>query len=343
MKPLKQILTLGMILLLGLTACATLPAAPQEVTSTAPPAEATATAVPVTETPTPSTANPVAALAMQALAAQTGLSADSITVQTIESVEWTNGCLEINYEGTACTDVIVPGYRIILQAEGQSYEYRANQDGSLLLLAEPILTTPDTKVEEIAREALATQLGLPKTAITLVSLEAVDWPDGCLGITFSDMACITVITPGYRIILEANGQTYEYHSNKDGSQMLLATQLPNTEEVPALQVDIQGGIAGFCDHVNLYLSGLATYQSCNASQETRYQLTAPQIETLQALINQYKAFEFTQADPAVADQMTVQFIFNGQGTQDPGEDLYLQLQTLGMEVINLARGLTPDS
>lgn len=329
-------LTLGVVLLMGLmiAACATLPATPQENTPPAPPA--------ATDLPAP-TPNPIGELAIQALAAQIGLPATSITMQSIKGVDWPNGCLGIDYKDTACTDVIVPGYRIMLEADGQTYEYRSNSDGSLLLLAAPIVKMPDNKVEDLAREALAVQLGIAKETITLVSIEAVDWPDSCLGITFSDMACATVITPGYRIILEANGQTYEYHTNKDGSQMLLASALPATGEIPAFQLIVEGGIAGFCDHVSLFASGLATYQSCNVTQETRYQLTPQQLETLQTLVNQYGVFEYTLSDPAVADQMTVQIIFNGKGTQKPTDELYQQLQALGMEVIYLARGLTPDS
>ncbi|HNB51145.1 MAG TPA: hypothetical protein PK530_04350 [Anaerolineales bacterium] len=329
-------LAIGFVFLLGMTitACATLPATSQGNT---PPTLPAATDLPA------ATPNPIGELAIQALAAQLGLSAENITLQSLEGAEWPNGCLGIDYKDTACTDVIVPGYRLLLEAKGETYEYRSNLNGSLLLLAAPIVTTPDNHVEELAREALAVQLGIAKEAITLVSVEAVEWPDSCLGITFSEKACATVITPGYRIILEANGQTYEYHSNKDGSQMLLASAIPATGEIPALQLNVEGGIVGFCDHVNLFASGLASYQSCQVTQETRYQLTPQQLETLQKLVNQYGVFEYTLSDPAVADQMTVQIIFNGKGTQPPTDELYQQLQALGMEVINLARGLTPNS
>lgn len=201
---------------------------------------------------------------------------------------------------------------------------------------------PGNPVTQLAIQALATQIGVPAENITVQTFEAVDWPDGCLGINLTDMACITVITPGYRIILEANGQPYEYHSNKDGSQMLLATSTPVLSEAPALQVDLQGGIAGFCDHVSLFLSGLATYRACNVAQETRYQLTPQQLETLQRFVTQYGSFEYTQSDPAVADQMIVQFIFNGQGTEAPTAKTYQEMQALGMELINLARGTSPN-
>jgi len=68
-----------------------------------------------------------------------------------------------------------------------------------------------------AIQSLASRLGLPTDQIKLISVEAVEWPDGCLGVSRPDVLCLQVITPGYLVVLEANGQQYEYHTNQDGS------------------------------------------------------------------------------------------------------------------------------
>jgi hypothetical protein len=57
--------------------------------------------------------------------------------------------------------------------------------------------------------------------ITVKSIEFVEWPDSCLGITKRDIACAEIITPGFRVLLEANGQTYEYHTD-GGSRAVFA-------------------------------------------------------------------------------------------------------------------------
>jgi hypothetical protein len=67
---------------------------------------------------------------------------------------------------------------------------------------------------------LAARLDLKEDAITVKSAERVDWPDACLGISQPDVACAEVITPGYRISLEANGGTSEYHTD-GGSRAVL--------------------------------------------------------------------------------------------------------------------------
>ena len=73
-----------------------------------------------------------------------------------------------------------------------------------------------------AQQDLAQQLNIPVDKITIVSVEEVEWPDGCLGVYIEGIMCIQVITPGYKVILEANGELYEYHTNENGSQVILA-------------------------------------------------------------------------------------------------------------------------
>jgi hypothetical protein len=73
-----------------------------------------------------------------------------------------------------------------------------------------------------ARQDLAQKLNIPVDEITIVSVEEVEWPDGCLGVYVEGIMCIQMITPGYRVILEANGELYEYHTNQSGSQVILA-------------------------------------------------------------------------------------------------------------------------
>jgi hypothetical protein len=77
-----------------------------------------------------------------------------------------------------------------------------------------------------SRADLAQRLQIDPDTIKLVSVEAVDWPDGCLGIQTPGIMCIQVITPGYLVILEADGKQYEYHTNASGDVARLATVAP---------------------------------------------------------------------------------------------------------------------
>jgi hypothetical protein len=74
-----------------------------------------------------------------------------------------------------------------------------------------------------ARADLAQRLPIDVDTIKLVSVEHVDWSDACMGIHQPGVMCAQVITPGYKVVLEANGQQYEYHTNESGSVVRLAT------------------------------------------------------------------------------------------------------------------------
>jgi len=65
------------------------------------------------------------------------------------------------------------------------------------------------------KEDLAQRLAISTAQISLVEAAEVEWSDSSLGCPQPDMSYLQVITPGYRILLEANAQVYEYHSNRD--------------------------------------------------------------------------------------------------------------------------------
>ena len=75
-----------------------------------------------------------------------------------------------------------------------------------------------------ARAALVQKLGVDPDTIVLVSAEQVDWPDACLGIQKPGIACAQIISPGYKVILEAEGRQYEYHTDLTGDNVQLASE-----------------------------------------------------------------------------------------------------------------------
>lgn len=67
---------------------------------------------------------------------------------------------------------------------------------------------------------LADQIGVPPAEIKLVSMEAVDWSDTSLGCPQEGYMYAQVITPGYLIVLEAQGKVYEYHTDQKTNVVL---------------------------------------------------------------------------------------------------------------------------
>ncbi len=82
---------------------------------------------------------------------------------------------------------------------------------------------PPQAVLEAANQ-LSEELGVTVEEIEIVEFEQVEWPDACLGIPQEGQACAQVITPGFRVELEVNGQQYEFRSDETGT---LIVQTPD--------------------------------------------------------------------------------------------------------------------
>jgi len=73
----------------------------------------------------------------------------------------------------------------------------------------------------LATENLAERLGVAVEKIAVLGVEAVEWSDTSLGCPQPGKMYAQVITPGYRIILKVGGEQYEYHSDREGRQLVL--------------------------------------------------------------------------------------------------------------------------
>jgi hypothetical protein len=73
------------------------------------------------------------------------------------------------------------------------------------------LSDTDSAAANVALDALAAELGIARDQISVKSVEAVDWPDSSLGCPKPDMAYLSVVTPGHRVTLLANGKLHSVH------------------------------------------------------------------------------------------------------------------------------------
>lgn len=170
-----------------------------------------------------------------------------------------------------------------------------------------------TPLQQAVISTLSDNLGISEDSISLVSTEAKEWPDGCLGIPEEGLMCTQAITPGFEIILEADGREVEYRTNEDGTQIRPATVLMTWKR--------EGGIAGFCDYVTVYLSGEVHRSSCKNGQSGEERLidvlSEAEIAKLNKWATSYGKVSIDASDPkGVADGMVVTLEFMGLGTQE---------------------------
>ncbi len=97
-------------------------------------------------------------------------------------------------------------------------------DGGSATGAPAASVSPEARAAvDAATSALATELGVDASAVTVVSVTARDWPDTSLGCPESGMMYSQVITPGFAVVLEAEGTSHEYHTDGDGQQLATCT------------------------------------------------------------------------------------------------------------------------
>ena len=95
---------------------------------------------------------------------------------------------------------------------------------------------------EMAVRDLALRLNVDLNDIIVVSMQAVDWPDGGLGCPLPGLNYTQVITPGYKIRLDAEGQIYTYHSNTEMAFWLCRDGVPQLPLIPVVPGEIDDGI-----------------------------------------------------------------------------------------------------
>lgn len=215
----------GLLIVLALLAAACVPLAEQ-------PAQVAATPLPPSAPSTP-TPWPPAQRAIAALAAQLSIAPAEIKLVSAEPVDWPDGCLGVFQRGVMCTQAIVPGYRLILETNGEQYEVHTDLTGNQALLAPAVSqAAPIGPRPNIAlRQAIATRLGLPASQVQVSAIEPMTWPDACLAAPQPDELCAEALTPGYRVTVEAEGVRYVFHTDESGAQVRPA---PLTTEDTAL-------------------------------------------------------------------------------------------------------------
>ncbi len=212
MKPFGYVVLLVVLLL---SACARPTASP--------------TPVDVLATPTPQQVipEPVLKSVHTQMAADLGMKPEAFTLLSAEAVDWPDTSLGCPQPDMMYAQVIVPGWRLVFSdAAGKHYEVHTDQNGKQYVIcggSTPSLPTlePSSPAELNGRQTVAERFGVSEDEVHLLSREAVDWPDSCLGCAAPNVMCLMVITPGYRLIYEVAGQKVEVHTNQDGSAVTL--------------------------------------------------------------------------------------------------------------------------
>lgn len=146
-------------------------------------------------------------------------SKNEIKILGVEKKEWANACLEVQNPDESCAEIIVHGYLIKAQVVERFIEVHTNQDGTSIRFAGE---NQVKDIEERVKDYLMETLGTPREEIYILDIQEVEWNDSCLGVSKPDQMCLQVITPGYRIIVEAQGKKLVLHTDREGKRIVEA-------------------------------------------------------------------------------------------------------------------------
>lgn len=196
---------------------------------------------PQMDTPTPEDedAEEIAAealpAALEALASFLNVAPGAVELDRIEDAEWSDSCLGLGGPAEICAEAITPGYLITFTVDGSSYAVRTDLEGREVRV-EAAAGQPGGEegpaAVTAAIEALAAQLGVDASTIEVLESSEEEWTDSCLGLGGPAESCAAVITPGWRVMLGAEGQDYEVHTDVTGEQVRIAGE-PSGEERPS--------------------------------------------------------------------------------------------------------------
>jgi hypothetical protein len=88
---------------------------------------------------------------------------------------------------------------------------------------------------EKAKVDLAIRLSIPVTDIKVLDSRSVIWSNSSLGCPQPGMLYAEVLTPGYLILLNVDGQDYEYHAGRNSDNFLCEKPIP---PVPGMSGDV---------------------------------------------------------------------------------------------------------
>ncbi|HQE16898.1 MAG TPA: hypothetical protein PK607_00230 [Aggregatilineales bacterium] len=281
------------------------------------------------EAATPEVPIPVI-VAQEVLAQQLNLMPNEITVIDYEEVEWENTCLGLPLEEELCEDQTIPGYSVILEAEGGEYELHIDAAGQRVALA----GAPDVALAEVSMTWQSNEapcqvatLGPEGVVYGLCNgpalMDAFVDPDRATQLAgfVSTYQAFEADTPAGSIAFEGQGETEATEAEQrmiaEWARLTAVESSSGRRSVElglALLMHQEGGSEQVCQDVLIYSTGTVRAYSCDAAMPEELgevQLNADELAQLYAWLDDLQQFtvdESVQATPGTNE---------GDGTTPP--------------------------
>ncbi len=162
----------------------------------------------------------IAHIAIDALVAELQIAKDGIAVDTIRAVDWPDSSIGCPQPGHSYLQVITPGHKITLRADGQIHVVHEANKRAFVCHQIKALGGVSPKLELlfgpqllVAQQDLADRLRVPKSEIRPVSGEERTWDDASLGCPEPGVTYSSGKVTGWVLTLKHGVRDYTYHTD----------------------------------------------------------------------------------------------------------------------------------
>jgi hypothetical protein len=301
----------------------------------------------------------VTAAAISALSEQLKISTDAIQLVDIKSVQWPDSCLGVQTPGIMCAMHVVDGYRIDLSANGQTYETHSNLDGSqIVVVPGPIPTPAGISFTSNPSDQCETFLFSENQDVMFGAcnrtLKAASYVESTRASELSHYIAtyhsFTINMPDGSINFVGRGDTpatdVAQRSIAAWAQLVASeTQSGRSSAASGLVIGWhrEGGLAGFCDDLSVYVTGAVSASSCKNGQADdlgQTWLDTQQLTQLYQWLDSLGRFEYAPKTDATADAMTTTLIFTGRGSSPATENDQQAIETFAENLFSQASGMS---
>lgn len=147
-------------------------------------------------------------------------------IMQAEQKTWKDGCLELGDANTICSQVLVPGWRVVVGTQGQSLVYHTNDTGSAIKLNQKGSKITDSglpsQVKDTVLKSASQLIGTNRLSVT--KAEQVTFTDSCLNLGGAAESCLRANQRGWKVTVKGASQVLVYHTSIDGNQVRLNAQ-----------------------------------------------------------------------------------------------------------------------
>ena len=162
----------------------------------------------------------VAQLAIAALAKDLGIAPEAIQVDTVRAVNWPDSSVGCPRPGLAYMQVVTPGHKVTLRANGQVYVVHEAKNRAFVCEKTKPYAGINPKQELVfgrqmldARRDLASRLGVPESEIEPKGAQEHTWDDAGLGCPEPGKTYPPGKVTGWALTFEHRGRDYAYHTD----------------------------------------------------------------------------------------------------------------------------------